>query len=154
MPAVLAAAGRSEEVVEAACIAAWKHAVGDTLSLHTVPVELRDSVLVIVVEDNVWQKQLETMRGQFLFRLNSILGSALVQKIEFRIDARRFRHSDGEGKKSQEEKSEANRAIPIELLSASAAIADAGLRRAFLGAAMSCDKRLECQEIDDLKSEI
>ena len=73
MPAVLAAAGGSEEVAEAACIAAWKHAVGDALSLHTLPVELRDNVLTIVVEDNVWQKQLETMRGQFLFRLNSIL---------------------------------------------------------------------------------
>ena len=86
LPAILAAAGASEEVAEAACIAAWKHIVGEALGNHAVPVQLQNKKLVVVVEDNIWQRQLEQMRGQLLFRLNSLLGQTLVKSIELRID--------------------------------------------------------------------
>ncbi|HYV27268.1 MAG TPA: DUF721 domain-containing protein, partial [Candidatus Eisenbacteria bacterium] len=69
LPAILKASGAPDEVAEAACIAAWKHAVGEGLSSHAVPVELQDSTLVVVIADNIWKKQLEQMRGQLLFRL-------------------------------------------------------------------------------------
>src|SRR2546428_825336 len=46
LPAILTAAGSSAEVAEAACFAAWKHAVGDALSAHAVPVKLEDQTLI------------------------------------------------------------------------------------------------------------
>src|SRR5882762_1496506 len=86
LPAILKASGASEEVAEAACIAAWKHAVGEGLSSHAVPLELQHKTLIVVVGDNIWKTQLEQMRGQLLFRLNSVVGQELVKSIEFRVD--------------------------------------------------------------------
>ncbi|HEV7799125.1 MAG TPA: DUF721 domain-containing protein [Pyrinomonadaceae bacterium] len=144
LPAILKASGASEEVSEAAAIAAWKHAVGEGLSGHAVPVQLLNHTLVVVVADNIWRRQLEQMRGQFLFRLNSILGQPLVKSIELRVDPKtlaRLRREDGANKNR-----DVNYQVPAELLSAAAGIDDARLRQAFLGAAASCVRRLEKSE--------
>jgi len=141
LPAILAAAGASEQVAEAACIAAWKHIVGEGLGNHAVPVQLHHQKLVVVVEDRMWQRQLEQMRGQLLFRLNSLLGQTLVRSIELRIDPKtlaKFR-ATLEGSKKQRP----DYKIPGELLAAAADIEDVELRRAFLGAATSCIRRIE-----------
>ena len=140
LPAILAAAPGSEEVAEAACGAAWKHAVGQALSSHAVPVQFQNKKLVVAVADRIWQKQLEQLRGQLLFRLNSILGQAVVKSIEITIQPEQFKQEE---QREDERVSQVNAAVPIELVSAAAGIADAGLRRAFLGAAMSCVNRLE-----------
>jgi len=148
LPAILKASGASEAVTEAACVAAWKHAVGEGLSSHTVPVELKHQTLVVAVGDSMWKKQLEHMRGQLLFRLNSVLGQSLVKLIELRVDpktvetARAAQASSGKGLP-------ANYQVPAELLTAAVAIEDVELRRAFLGAATSCVKRLENQQSEN-----
>jgi hypothetical protein len=140
LPAILAAAPGSEEVAEAACVAAWKHAVGPGLSSHAVPVQFQNKTLVVAVADRIWQKQLEQLRGQLLFRLNAILGQANVKSMEICIQPEKFKQEE---KRPDEQADRDNRAVPIELVSAAAGIEDAGLRRAFLGAAMSCMNRLE-----------
>ena len=140
LPAVIEAAGASEEVLEAACLGAWKHAVGETLNAHAQAETLRGDRLVVVVEDKIWQRQLEQMRDQFLFRLNKVLGRRVVNVLEFRIAPEKFAV-----KKPAADKS-ATPTIPIELVSAAANIEDPGLRRAFLGAAVSCVNRLEKQD--------
>lgn len=85
LPAILQVAGDSPEVVEAACIAAWKHAVGEGLRDHAVPLSLNDHTLVIGVADSTWQQQLQSLSSQLLARLNSILGKPLVSNLEFRV---------------------------------------------------------------------
>ena len=87
LPAVLRASGNAPEVIEAAAIAAWKHAAGENLKDHAVPVSLQDRILRVAVADAIWQKQLHTMRGQMLFRVNSLLGQPLVSSIEFVVDS-------------------------------------------------------------------
>ena len=139
-PAILKAAGASEEVVEAGCIAAWKHIVGEGLSSHAVAMQLQNQKLVVVVEDNIWQRQLEQMRGQLLFRLNSVLGQTLVKSIELRIDPKRLAMARGTSEGSKERP---DYKIPEELVTAAAGIEDVELRRAFLGAATSCIRRIE-----------
>ncbi len=146
LPAILKASGAPEQVAEAACMAAWKHAVGDGLSSHAVPVQLQNSTLVIAVADNIWQKQLEHMRGQLLFRLNSVLGQALVKSLELRVDPKRIELAGAKPAVISGD-NEANYQVPAELLTAAAAIEDVDLRRAFLGAATSCVRRLEKSEI-------
>ena len=147
LPAILTAAGPSAEVAEAACFAAWKHTVGDALSTHVVALKLEDQTLVVAVADNIWQKQLEHMRPQLLFRLNTILGHPLVKLIELRVDPKSLpaMRSGNEVPSKQSEVS-----VPFELLAAASEIHDADLRRAFIGAATSCTKRLE----NEPKSEI
>jgi len=140
LPAILTAAGPSTEVAEAACFAAWKHAVGEALSVHAVPVKLEDQTLIVAVADNIWQMQLEQIRPQLLFRLNAVLGHSLVKLIELRVDPSalaKTRKPEGTSNKHLDY------AIPFELLAAASEIQDADLRRAFLGAATSCVKRLD-----------
>ena len=141
LPAILAAAAASEEVAEAACIAAWKHIVGEGLGGHAVAVQLQNKKLVVVVGDNIWQRQLEQMRGQLLFRLNSLLGQALVASIELRIDPKTLAKARGAREGPKKERPDYK--IPGELLTAAAGIEDAALRRVFLGAAASCIRRIE-----------
>ncbi|HKR61761.1 MAG TPA: DUF721 domain-containing protein [Pyrinomonadaceae bacterium] len=163
LPAILAASGGAEEVAEAACIAAWKHAAGEALSFHAVPMGFKDQALVVAVADLIWQKQLEQLRGQLLFRLSQVLGQQVVTSIELKVrpdkfrgagepDARPRSGSSVGADRSLEARDSAlagnsgqvnNSAVPFELLSAAAGIEDARLRRAFLGAAVSCVNRNE-----------
>ena len=139
LPAILTAAGPSAEVAQAACFAAWKHAVGDALSVHVVPVKLEDQTLIVAVADNIWQKQLEQIRPQLLFRLNTILGHSLVKLIELRVDPKAL----PEMRPPKAAAAGRSDAVPFELLAAASEIQDADLRRAFIGAAASCVRRLE-----------
>jgi hypothetical protein len=141
LPAILKAASASEAVSEAACRAAWKHAVGEGLSEHAVPVQLQNRTLVVAVADSMWKRQLEHMRGQLLFRLNGVLGQELVKSIELRVAPKELEPT--RETQTMNQRPEVNYKIPAELLTAAAAIDDADLRRAFLGAAASCVKRLE-----------
>jgi predicted nucleic acid-binding Zn ribbon protein len=139
LPAILTAAGQSPEVTEAGCFAAWKHAVGDALSIHAVPLRLEEQTLIVAVADNIWQKQLEQIRPQLLFRLNSVLGHSLVKSIDLRVEPNALPKAlvvEGAANKGSDD-------IPFELRAAAAQIQDGDLRRAFLGAAVSCMKRLE-----------
>lgn len=142
LPAILKASGASEEVAEAACTAAWKHVVGEGLSNHAIPVQLQGQTLVVAVADAIWKKQLEPMRGQLLFKLNSALGQSLVKSIELRVDQKTIELERAKQQGAAIDR-DANYRVPAELLNAAAGIADADLRRAFLGAATSCVKRLE-----------
>lgn len=140
LPAILNAAGPSAEVAEAACFAAWKHSVGDALSVHVVPVKLEDQTLTVAVADSTWQKQLEQLRPQLLFRLNTILGHSLVKLIELRVNPKAL----PETRTPKEVVTKwSEQSVPFELLAAASEIQDAELRRAFIGAANSCIKRLE-----------
>ena len=97
LPAVLRASGNAPEVIEAAVIAAWKHVAGEQLKEHAVPLGLQDRTLRIAVGDVIWQKQLHAMRGQMLFRVNSLLGQPLVGSIEFVVDSQYANNRSGHG---------------------------------------------------------
>jgi hypothetical protein len=86
LPNILRAAGDSPEVAEAAAIAAWKHAAGDGLKDRAVALKLQNRTLTVAVADAIWQKQLNSMRGQLMFRVNTTLGQPIVGAIEFVID--------------------------------------------------------------------
>jgi hypothetical protein len=81
------------------------------------------------------------MRGQLLSRLNSVLGQPIVKSIELRIDAARVASLCAPPASQGPEQRDYD--VPAELLSAAAGITDVELRRAFLGAATSCVRRLE-----------
>ena len=132
LPGVLRAAGDSAEVAEAAAIAAWKHAAGDGLKEHAVPLKLEDRTLTIAVADAIWQKQLNSMRGQLLFRVNSILGRPLVGAFDFVVDPKLVKPLAQQVRQEELLDNE----IPLELWSAASAIHDKDLRRKFLQTAL------------------
>ena len=141
LPKILEAAGDAPEVVEAACVAAWKHAAGDGLRDHAPPIAMRGTTLLVAVADAMWQKQLQALSGQLLFRLNSFLGQPLVSFVEFRVDPNFVANSARGPQKSRRELDPST--ISEELITAAAEIKDKDLRRAFLGAATTCLNKIE-----------
>jgi len=85
LPELLRAAGETEAVAEAAACVAWRRIAGAQLRGQAVPFRLYRKTLTVAVADATWQKQLEQISGQLLFRLNSVLGQPLVTYIEFRV---------------------------------------------------------------------
>ena len=137
LPQVLRAAGTSAEVAEAAAIAAWKHAAGDGLKEHAVPLRLENRTLIVAVADRIWQKQLTSMRGQMLYRINSTLGQPLVSALDFVIDPKVVKP-----RVEQPEPDELlDNEVPLELWSAANAIHDKELRKSFLKTALLSLKR-------------
>jgi len=47
---------------------------------------LQGRTLRVAVADLIWQKQLHAMRGQIIYRINSLLGQPIVGNIDFVID--------------------------------------------------------------------
>jgi hypothetical protein len=137
LPQVLRAAGNSAEVAEAAAIAAWKHAAGDGLKEHAVALKLENRTLTIGVADPIWQRQLTSMRGQLLFRVNSILGQPLVSALVFIIDPERTKPRVEE----PEQEDPIDNEVPLELWSAANTIHDKELRKSFLKTALLSLKR-------------
>ena len=133
LPGVLRAAGDSTEVAEAAAIAAWKHAAGEGLKEHAVPLKVEDRTLTIAVADAIWQKQLHSMRGQLLFRVNTILGKPLVSALDFVIDPKLVKPLVEQPAQREEL---LDNEVPLELWSAASAIQDKDLRKKFLKTAL------------------
>ncbi|HET6979723.1 MAG TPA: DUF721 domain-containing protein [Pyrinomonadaceae bacterium] len=133
LPGVLRAAGDSAEVAEAAAIAAWKHAAGNGLKEHAVPVKLEDRTLTIAVADAIWQKQLYSMRAQLLYRINSILGKSLVGTLDFVVDPKIVKPQVELPAQVEET---LDNEVPLELWSAANAIQDKELRKRFLKTAL------------------
>ena len=138
LPTVLRAAGNSAEVAEAAAIAAWKHAAGDGLKEHAVALKLENRTLTVAVADPIWQKQLNSMRGQLLFRVNTILGQPLVSAFNFVIDPERARPRL---EQPEQDDDPLDNEVPLELWSAANTIHDKELRKSFLKTALLSLKR-------------
>jgi predicted nucleic acid-binding Zn ribbon protein len=65
--------------------AAWPAAVGKRLAARTRASHMVRGRLVIEVEDEIWRRQLYTLREQMLRNLRKILGTGLVESLEFRV---------------------------------------------------------------------
>jgi Dna[CI] antecedent, DciA len=74
---------------EARARAAWNVAAGKKIAEHTRPTMLVRNTLVVEVEDQVWQRQLNTLRHFLLRNLTEVLGEELITEIDFRPSPRR-----------------------------------------------------------------
>ena len=141
LPGVLRATSDSPEVKQAAAFAAFTHIAGDGLRSHAVPRTLTEhGTLVIAVADKLWEKQLDSMVSQLIFRTNTLLGSAIIKRLEFEIDPSMLK-SKKQPIASPEEFSDNE--VPLELWAAANAIQDKELRRKFLRTAVNSIKRQE-----------
>ncbi len=144
LPKLVRAAGEAEEVAEAAAFVAWRRVAGEPLRASAVPFRLYRKTLVVAVPDVTWRRQLEEVSGQLIFRLNSLLGQALVTYIEFRFDPQTVSVERARARPvapSGPAEEAAAYARATELRAAAAAIHDEELRRRFLLAAGSCMNR-------------
>ena len=80
--------------------AIWPAAVGKAIAAHTARVKLVRSTLVVEVEDAIWQRQLFPLSAQILGRLHTVMGSAAIQDIEFRVAVPRRQPMRAEARES------------------------------------------------------
>jgi predicted nucleic acid-binding Zn ribbon protein len=65
--------------------ATWPAAVGKSIARHTNRLRLVRSVLVVEVEDAIWQRQLRTLEAQILNRIKLLLPDVPLAGLEFRV---------------------------------------------------------------------
>lgn len=156
LPKLLKEFEDTEEIREAVVFAAWRKVAGESLSGHTVPIRLFNKHLIIGVADKMWKRHLETLSGQMIFKLNSMLGQAIVTFIEFRVDeetlaAERAKHQKNQ-MTDEEQRESALEEVTPKLRHSADAIKDDNLRYQFLLAAGSClarKKNLQKKVIGD-----
>jgi hypothetical protein len=142
LPALLKEFDENETLREAVIFAAWRKVAGKSLAEHAVPFRLFQKHLIIAVANEMWKRHLESLSGQMIFQLNSLLRQAAVTFIEFRVDEktvldeRRKKHKNHLSPEEAEEK--ALDEVSINLRNSADAIEDDNLRYQFLLAAGSC----------------
>jgi hypothetical protein len=142
LPKLLKELPDNEDVREAVVFAAWKKIAGEALNEQTVAKKLFEKRLTVGVTGDMWKKHLESLSGQMIFKLNSMLGQAAVRFIEFQVDEKLV----VENRKRKATTSEENlildesalKKISPKLQKAANAITDESLRNQFLLAAGSC----------------
>jgi predicted nucleic acid-binding Zn ribbon protein len=70
--------------------AAWNKAVGRKIALRTRAVKLVRTTLVVEVDDEMWRKNLWSLRHQILRNLEKALGPGIVAAVELRVMPPRF----------------------------------------------------------------
>ena len=103
---------------------AWKRAVGKKIALRTRALKLVRNTLVVEVEDEVWRKNLWSLRYQILRNLEKAVGPEIVTSIELRVMPPRFGPQ-------REVEDRLSLAIPLD---EAENIADPGLRRIYKAA--------------------
>lgn len=118
---------------------AWARAAGSGLRRQAVPQRLEQGVFIVSVADAIWQKQLQSMSAELIFRLNNLLGQRTVNEIIFRINPSAVAQAQTQGEESSPKVPPAQ--APTELLFAAGSIADQELRARFIRAAENCIAR-------------
>jgi hypothetical protein len=116
---------------------AWTRAAGAGLRRLAVPFRLEHKTLVVCVADAIWQRQLQSMSGEMIFRMNNLLGQKIVDAIAFRIDAVMAGYAAPVVNSAKHEPAPA----PTEVLFAAGSIDDPDLRARFIRAAENCIAR-------------
>jgi len=117
----------------------WARVAGAGLRRHAVPHRLEARKLIVSVADAMWQKQLQSMSAELIFRMNTLLGQGAIDEIVFRISpAAVAQEQKGIADKSSPAKPAP---APTELLFAARSIADQDLRARFIRAAENCIAR-------------
>lgn len=123
---------------------AWAKAAGPGLRHNTVPVRLASKTLIVAVADQIWQRQLQHMSAELIFRVNNLLRGNLIDTIEFRIDPAALNQDRTTNQEPVKELK--NQPAPTELLFAAASIADEELRARFVRAAQNCIERRDARD--------
>jgi predicted nucleic acid-binding Zn ribbon protein len=63
----------------------WAEIVGEQIAAHTRPLTMRDGALQVAVDDPAWAPELRFLEPQILGRLQEVLGTVEVDRIEVRV---------------------------------------------------------------------
>jgi hypothetical protein len=101
----------------------WRKAVGKRIASRTRAIKLVRSTLVVEVEDDIWRKNLWSLRYQILRNLEKAIGPEIVSDLELRVMPQRLGPQ-----RAMEER------LVLQPLDEADHIADPGLRRIYKAA--------------------
>lgn len=149
LPKLLKEMSDSDEIREAVVFAAWRKIAGSSLQSHAVALRLFNKHLIVAVSSETWKKHLELLSGQMVFKINSVLGQAVVTFIEFRVEEETILNERAKNQTSilsdEELREIALEEVTLKLRSSADAIKDDNLRYQFLlaaGSALAHKKKL------------
>ena len=134
LPGVFETIDASDEVRSAFVFAAWRRVAGHQIVERSQTVELVANRLVVAVADITWQRNLESLAPQLLFKLNAALGRVTVNFIEFRVQPSAIEQVP----RTIDQYDETDNDLPSELTAAANAIRDEKLRKTVMLAAANC----------------
>ena len=129
LPALLKQLPDVPEVRRAVVFAAWKRVAGAQLVQRAAAHSLDGRVLGVAVRDKNWQRQLQDLAPQLLFKLNAMLEDSVIDRIEFIIAPEAFADI------AKDPANEDTAAAPADIERSAAAISDPSLRKAVVRAA-------------------
>ena len=139
LPKVLLNAGFGDDAKEQAAFAAWAAAAGRHVSNITAPIRLEKKTLVVAVMDETWRSQLRGISAQLLFKVNALLGSPTISRLEMIVN-------EGAVRSAHKEAPTVDFLAPDQHAASLAVLADSiplpPLRSAFLRAAGKCLDRM------------
>ncbi len=145
LPGLLKNLPSTDAFRKAVIFAVWKSAAGGELSKRAKPVDFSDGRLTVAVPSNAWRRNLESLSGQIIHKLNAAIGEPSVRFIEFKFDESAAAHSDVSDESIEASQIKFERAtlkmVPRDVKKAACSIEDKALKRAFLVAAGSCMAR-------------
>ena len=142
LPVLLDWHNENEDVRRAVIFAVWRRIAGESLAGRAVPVDLNENRLTVAVADRNWQRNLEQLAKEMIFKMNYVFGKPEVKFIEFAIDADALRPASLRTDRTEFEAAALDQ-ITDPLRKAADGIEDDELRRRFLLAAGSCLARQE-----------
>ncbi len=135
LPAIFEMLGPDNAAVEQLVFVAWRRCVDGALAENVVPVRLEGRRLIAAVTNETWRRQVSDLGPALANKVNSVLGSRLIDFIEFQVDPSQVELAM-KRKVGDSDSSAASRVEPpSELTAAAEAIADESLRAIFLAAA-------------------
>jgi hypothetical protein len=63
----------------------WAEIVGEQIAAHTRPLAVRGGALQVAVDDPAWAPELRFLEARILERLETVLGTTEVDRIEVRV---------------------------------------------------------------------
>jgi len=61
----------------------WSKVVGERITLQSVPLKVKDSILFVRVENASWRNELVFLKGEIIQELNQSVGGNVIKDIVF-----------------------------------------------------------------------
>ncbi len=80
---MLKSVGLEKALKEYSIISDWKAIVGEKIAGHAEPMEIKDGMLFLKVENSVWRNQLFSLKGEMLKKINQYAGKKIIRSIYY-----------------------------------------------------------------------
>ncbi|MDI6840817.1 MAG: DUF721 domain-containing protein [bacterium] len=83
LPNVLERLGLKKGIEQHKALIIWDQVVGKCIASHTKPGWVIGGILWVIVDDSVWQQELEFLKHQIVDKINKYIEGAKIRGIKF-----------------------------------------------------------------------